>query len=371
MRDLHDAPKSNSSEKFVFCSSLAEDVWHDSQTSSAYEWWYFDAVSDDGRDAVVAIFLDNFIFSPRYNSIKNKSKVRNPKSEIVRFPAVAFCFYRDGKPLYRAINELSAKEFSARTDFPACRIGASQFAFEAAPYGVRYLLDLNLNLRGGKKLKASLEWLVVERDLAAHPCAYIDLSDKHFWNLAAPRADVTGRIEIFDRANNQQNSIRFRGTGYHDHNLDSRSLANTVAEWQWGRAHFSDATAVFYRYCEKAGGEPITKLFLIREGKLFSTAAEFRANQRTQNIFGLKYARELNFFTPNAAQLIVRQKQIVDASFFYLRFLSEINLDFGDGKQREILGITEHLAPRSLNFRWLDWLVNMRIGRNGKGAFLP
>ena len=32
------------------------------------EWWYFDALSEDGRDAVVIIFLDNFIFSPRYNS---------------------------------------------------------------------------------------------------------------------------------------------------------------------------------------------------------------------------------------------------------------------------------------------------------------
>jgi hypothetical protein len=51
-------------ENFAFSSSIADDVWHSKTSSKAFEWWYFDALSEDGRDAVVIIFLDNFIFSP-------------------------------------------------------------------------------------------------------------------------------------------------------------------------------------------------------------------------------------------------------------------------------------------------------------------
>ncbi|MDQ2746517.1 MAG: hypothetical protein M3T96_04570, partial [Acidobacteriota bacterium] len=50
------------SEKFSISSSIAADVWHEKANSKAFEWWYFDALSEDGRDAVVIIFIDNFIF---------------------------------------------------------------------------------------------------------------------------------------------------------------------------------------------------------------------------------------------------------------------------------------------------------------------
>ena len=70
-------------------------------------------------------------------------------------------------------------------------------------------------------------------------------------------------------------------------------------------------------------------------------------------------------------RLRVKQTKIIDSSFFYLRFLSEMTLTLRDGKPRQAIGITEYLKPKALKYRWLDWLTNMRIGRNGKGAFLP
>src|SRR5215204_3806692 len=107
-------------EKFSFTSSIAADVWSPKTNSKAYEWWYFDALSDDGRDAVVIIFLDNFIFSPRYN----RAKASNPKSQTPdsksTVPAVAFTYYRDGKAVYRAINEFDGSEFSASGSSPEC-----------------------------------------------------------------------------------------------------------------------------------------------------------------------------------------------------------------------------------------------------------
>ena len=353
---------------FRFCSSISDDVWHPSDESSAYEWWYFDAVGDDGRDALTIIFLDNFIFSPRYNKFCAKKPTNNEQQTTNKFPAIAFTYYRDGKILYRAINEFSGKDFSARTDFPACQIGESRFDFEATPYGVRYLVNIEAVLRGNRRLSASLEWLVIERDfLPPTP----ETQPSHFWNLAAPRADVTGKISVFAKNGNRQNQIQFRGTGYHDHNQDARWLPSTVSQWQWGRAHFAEATAVFYRYCEKNCAESLTKLFLIRENDFTVFSPSYAENAKRRNVFGVKYPKQLDFLTEKDVLFSVKQSRVIDASFFYLRFLSEMELDLGDGEKHKTVGITEHLAPRSLGWRPLDWLVNMRIGRNGRGAFLP
>ena len=377
-------------ENFLFCSSFAADAWHQSNKRAAYEWWYFDAASDDGRDAIVIIFLDNFVFSPRYNALcdaetrrsvgadsKNSRATVQALSASSDFPlspkspALAFTYYRNGKPIYRAINEFEPSDFSAQTDTPHCKIGTSEFRFEPTPYGARYLLKINANLRGGRKLAAAFEWLAVESDFV--PLADdAQLKDKHFWNLVSPRSDVTGKIEIFDRLLNPTEQIQFRGTGYHDHNLDSRWLPATVAEWQWGRAHFADATAVFYHYCEIGNREnAVTRLFLVNEDKFSANEAGFAPSKLHRNLFGIKYPQKLDFLTPKDYLLTVNQTKVIDASFFYLRFLSEMRLDLGDGKLRETIGITEHLAPRSLRWRSLDWLVNMRIGRRGRGAFLP
>jgi hypothetical protein len=70
-------------------------------------------------------------------------------------------------------------------------------------------------------------------------------------------------------------------------------------------------------------------------------------------------------------RLRIKNNQIIDANFFYLRFLSEMTLTLRDGKPRKTIGITEYLAPKALKYGWLDWLVNLRIGRNGKGSYLP
>ncbi len=363
-------------EKFSFTSSIAADVWTPKMNAKAYEWWYFDALSDDGRDAVVIIFLDNFIFSPRYNrakvaSISNKeinlqSQIPNPKSNV---PAVAFTYYRDGKPVYRAINEFRSDEFSASETEPSCRIGENFFRFESAPYGSGYLISIKAKLRKNCSLEAQFEWLAIESNFL--PTKPIGSDDAHVWNLVVSRADVSGRITVSNEKGKELNTLHFRGTGYHDHNYDNRWLPETVQDWQWGRAHFTDASAVFYRYKERGETGDTTKLFTIRNGELRADDAEYDEQQTTRDIFGVRYPQRLTFTTEDNMRLRVKQTKVIDSSFFYLRCLSEMTLTLRDGKPRKSTGITEYLNPKALKYRWLDWLVSMRIGRNGKGSFLP
>jgi hypothetical protein len=375
-------------DNFSFSSSVAADVWHPKKSASAYEWWYFDALSDDASEAIVIIFLDNFVFSPRYNTqelkypeieragnlrrrisrafFNRKSEIRNPKA---RFPAVAFVYYRDGKPFYRAINEFEEKDFAANQEKPECRIGDCSFTYETESYGSGYLVSVNAKLSRERRLEANFEWLSIESDFAVEKSAPAETA--HCWNLVAPRSDVSGKITVFDKKGVSLDARTFRGTGYHDHNLDNRWLPDTVREWHWGRVHFADSTAVFYRYCETGSDSPTTKLLVVRDGELCECETAYEESAFERDKFGIKYPTQMRFASENGAFLRVKHQKVIDSSFFYLRFLSEMTLVLPDGKPRQTVGITEYLAPAALKRRYLDFLINMRIGRNGKGSFLP
>ena len=368
-------------EKFSVTSSIAGDVWHEKSAPDAFEWWYFDAISDDGRDAVVIIFLDNFIFSPRYNAYNKKhrksSEQSNPSSveekhkrsaEAKTFPALAFFYYRDGKPLYRAINEFDPADFEASREKPECRIGESSFRLDSAPYGSGYVLTINAKLFRNRTLRAEFEWLSIEGDFK--PECSIFGENSHCWNMVLARSDVSGRISVEDSKGKNLDVQHFRGTGYHDHNIDNRWLPETVQDWQWGRGHFSGASCIFYRYKEIGMNDAVTKLLLVQNEGLEIHRAFYSEHDFHRDIFGIKYPRFLNFQTEDNFTLQVKQNKIIDSSFFYLRFLSEMTLTLADGKPHTTTGITEYLAPKALKYRWLDWLVSMRIGRKGKASLL-
>lgn len=355
----------SATEKFSFASSVAADVWSPKPDARSYEWWYFDALSDDGRDAVVIIFLDNFVFSPRYNRLKSGPSDSSPQRSNV--PAVAFFYYRDGRILHRSINEFKPEDFESSSERPFCRIGKSEFTFESAPYGHGYLISVRGTMVRGRRLEADFEWVAIESDFTGESSASRDQT--HNWNLVAPRADVSGRVRVTSSGGREIDKVHFRGTGYHDHNFDSRWLPDVVADWQWGRVHFSDCTAVYYRYREVGSNDAVCKLFVVYGGVLKVIDAEFTQEDHQRNVFGVKYPRDL-VFSGDDVSLIVSQRKVIDASFFYLRFLAEIEIILPDGKRRKATGITECLEPRTLRWRVLDWMVSMRIGSAKRGAII-
>jgi len=369
---------------FRHLSSFAGDVWHPSVGSAgAYEWWYFDAISNDGRDALVIIFLADFIFSPRFNrAVADYLRGGCDAPRPAQFPALSVCVYRDGRLSFRANNEYTSNDFTASVDEPACRIARSSFHAASSSQGHSYDVKLDEPLRGGRRLTAELRWTVTDGDLlpAQEPT---DISEPmtehdapwHEWNLVAPRCRVSGMVMVKGEGGETLNERRFDGVGYHDHNQDRRWMPATVAEWQWGRAHFdNETTAVFYRYREQGNEAATTRLFLIRDEMLGEHDAHIAAGEMRAHHFGLRYPRTMRFTVEGAdapLSLSVTQRRVIEGSYFYLRFLGEATLDTGDGQTQSALAITEHLSPRTLRWRWLDWLTSMRIGRRGRTSFLP
>ena len=356
--------------KFRPFSSVADDVYHADERAGAYEWWYFDALSDDGRDCLVVIFLIGFIFSPDYNRAVDNYLSDNgqPSPRPSDYPALAVTLYRDGRPLYRAINQFTAPDFYADTKKTACRIGDSRFYLDET----RYVLELDAVLRGGKRLMGSFVWEVVQSSKFKVQSSKLQVQSpdspesKHSWNLVAPRCRVSGELRV-----NGARVLNFNGNGYHDHNHDSRWLPATVAAWEWGRAHFAgETTAIYYRYREHGAEEANCYLFLDTKEGLQTYPARLIEARPKRHHFGLRYPRELTVETENA-RLEITQRRVIDGSFFYLRCQDVATLEFNDGAKHSALAVTEQLAPQALRYRWLDWLVKMRIGRKGRGAFLP
>lgn len=348
-------------DNFSFSSSVRDDAWHPQKDDKAYEWWYFDALSDDGREAVIIVFLDNFIYSPRYN----QESIRITGNQ--RCPAVSFTYFRDGKAVYKATTEFHTSDFSASEERPEVRIGESGFVMESAHYGSGYLVTVRANLPGSRVLDAKFEWLSVESDL--QPEGFRCEESRHCWNMVVPRSDVTGRIKVSSDSGGEFESIHFRGTGYHDHNLDNRWLAKTVRDWHWGRAHFADCSIVFYRFREVGAEEPNTRMLLIRDGRLESRDVEMNEQKYLRDKFGIRYPSELEMESSDGLKLRVKPISVIDSSFYFLRFLSEITLGIPGRSDHTTSAITEFIAPKTLKYRWLNWLSDVRTGKNGESSY--
>src|SRR6476469_5637226 len=113
-------PQDAASERYSFCSSTAADAWTDMGGKHSYQSWHFDAISDDGREAIVIDFYDNFILSPRFHLMTEKV----PASAIT-WPAVCIAYFADGKPVLHATSEFPVSSFEPKMGHPECRIGRS------------------------------------------------------------------------------------------------------------------------------------------------------------------------------------------------------------------------------------------------------
>lgn len=336
-------------ERLSVCSSLADDGRHLQDGLRSYEWWYFDALSDDGKDAIVINFSDNSIDSPRYN-----------QGTPGRFPSVLFNYFREGRIVCRSLEEFDKQEFSGNDPDLGCRIGENSITFHSAAYGSGYVISINAQLPRGRQLEAKLEWLFVESDFRAH--AKPLHADTHRWNLVSPRADVTGKIQITDRGGKSSAIHHFRGTGYHDHNIDDRYFADMVAEWHRGRAHFADATAVYGNLIESYGQSSSARLMVVRNGELLEREVEFEVQETGRSRYGAKYPTRVRLVTEDNMRLRIKQLKVIDASLYGVRALSEMTLTLRDGIPRKTTGISEYISPKNPRFRILNWWDNIRAG---------
>ncbi len=338
-----------------FCSSLKDSGWHNLAGPNAFESWHFDAVSDDGREALVITFYDNYILSPRFvvNSATEPDVVYSGQH---RFPAVSFVYSVDGKPVLHSINEYVEGDFRSGSN-AGCSIVGSSFRVETAEYGAGYVVIVDLRTFGGRRIRAELEWLMIESDL----CTPAETNSAAVWNVVAPRSDVSGKITLIGRRGKTRKMVQFRGTGYHDQITSRNVHYRDLDSRMWGRAHFTDSTVVFERHGGVRNQSASGSLYLIRSGKIDERDVVCEAGDYRRDRCGLLIPRRMSF---NAENLKLTVKPVIAfrSGFSEVKMLSEITLELADGKVRKATGITEFVDPRRLRNRFVRWISDLRIG---------
>lgn len=353
-----DITNTNSDALIVYLSSLRNECLSNQAGPDRFIRWYFDALSDDGRESLTICFYDTCPLSKRYVESSDKASIR--------FPSVSLTYSVEGNIVMRATNEYGTDDIAADPDGNGCVIGGSSFRYDKAEYGSGFFVVIDLVAGGNRRIKAELEWLSVESDLLECPARPNEPGA--CWNFVAPRSDVSGRLTLEGRRGKKRKMVHFRGTGYHDRFQSGRVIDETLGARAWGRAHFVDSTVIFQRPLNAADESDPAKLFLIRDGAIHERSAAGELQNYVRDRFGLKVPMRLSLLTDDNIRLRVKPLRVIDTGFVEKRMVSEFTLMLRDGKPRKTLGIAAFTAPGRLKHSVFRWLHDQRVRRRGHGT---
>ncbi|MES2462282.1 MAG: hypothetical protein V4671_16975 [Armatimonadota bacterium] len=182
----------------------------------AYEWWYFDALSSDGRYAVVAIFFLGSPMTPYYKAV-----VDGKKPDPMDWCGVFFTLHEKIGETWNerayAYNLYRGGEFSAER--PEADIGDSTMTFDGDE-----TWTLSVQERGlwNQSVKAELRFSLKGAPLRLPAFGTEETEARHTWVCVAPLCRVQATI----------GGTTFQGQGYHDHNFGLLPY-DEIETWYW------------------------------------------------------------------------------------------------------------------------------------------
>jgi len=204
---------------------------------SGYAWWYIDAISDDGANALTCIAFIGSVFSPYY-AWANRKHPADPENHC----AINVALY--GRQRAWSMTERGKRFLLRRENF--LQIGPSRLRWENEKIYAdidEVTAPIPSRLRGTFTLTPG----------AVQPQIFtLNAEGGHLWQPVAP----TARIDVtFENP-----ALSWSGPAYFDRNEGARQLARDFLSWQWSRASDAAATTIFYDTIAQEG--PNTNLAL-------------------------------------------------------------------------------------------------------------
>jgi len=349
-------------------TSLDQDVWHDLKEAGSYEWWYFDATDEDQNCSFVAVWYSGFPFSPyysnRYTQWKANGANGNGFPNPLEHTALSFHFYQDGTEVINFIKEGGSHLFKSSTEKPYAKFEKNDFFYDENEHS--YVLTLDFEMPSRKKsVKAEVRFRVCPVQPVENISDYSAGESNHSWLLAAPKADVFGRFEIYDGVKNRLAMVDFKGKGYHDHNYGTIPINTDIENWYWGRAHSHDIDLVYYIISYKnQAQEPF--IFLMATDRddvlVLENRLQLSQSDREPNFFVPRYSKTLRLSNQELEFTVQHQKGL-DIGPFYLRFESSFHLALQGKPPIELHGISEFLHPDRVNAGVIRHLIKSKIWR--------
>ncbi len=332
-------------------TDFAEDRPFHNKPSGGYEWWYFDAVSNDKEWGIVAIFYQGNPFSPEY--IKGLEKGSTSPDE---HPALSISVYHKGRTEFYSFIEYTHSDFYWNDGQEELKIGNCSFVKKQAGQNLSYIVELTAELPSKHSLTGTLKF-----ESEVLPAGFFtsshNKSGNHFWNLVQPRATVKGALEISGRKGNH--SVEFNGMGYHDHNVGLEPLKEDFEDWYWGRFHFAEYTLIYYMINRREGNEHRAWLLDNYKAAVVDEFTTLNIENHSKTYFGLNSARKIKLESTQT-KVIIETDNIVDNGPFYQRFLGKATLNY-NGNSYISEGVSEYIYPKKIYSRFFWWAVKMRL----------
>ena len=338
------------------------DAWHNVAAPGGYEWWYFDAESDDGRTHVVAIFLEGFVFHPGYlraYARYRRRPTRVPPPRAGNYPCAYLTVYRDGRVAAQFMTQFAPAAFAADPAGPAVTIGPNTMALGADG---AYRLTLTgtpwvLTARGPQLLAArtlaaelafrpTLDTRPAERRFFSRAMSGAD----HHWVLAAPRCEVTGTLDL-----GTGEPLAFAGRGYHDHNFGTGPIGPGLKRWIWGRV-LTDDGVVSFHFARPSDPRLPDEVHLLRAdaGGVAEVACAARVDWSRRTGWLLAYPASADF----GPELRLANPRVVDSAPFYMRLTYE-----AETPGRRGTAFCEVAYPHRLRHPVLGRMIEMSIDK--------
>ncbi len=322
-----------------------------------YEWWHFNAISDDGEYRFVVTFYEGNPFSTRY--IKRLNKGTKKESLPENFPAVNISFYENNEPVFYNFTEYEPEKAIFSDNRPDLTIGSNKMSTDIDDSEATYILNLKDKLPNGDAIVGNLEFsskLCVKDLLDEDP----DGTAKHSWSLIQPKAEVSGKIRIYSR-NEKPKIITFAGIGYHDHNLGFEPMKNDFSELYRGRYHFEYGTLIYYIIKRKEGLHHRAWIISNSGDRLLNSFEDISLMDKSLSLFGLVSARKFLLHSGNA-HVNIQQSKVLDNGPFYQRFSSDAFLHVPENDAVEVSnGFSEYVCTDRIHWPMFRPLINMRI----------
>jgi hypothetical protein len=190
---------------------LGDDAFHGRGNLPFTEWWYFDAMFDNGYSVQMSVLIVSmagrgYVFQRldiHYNSTLIADRVESyPFTDLSASSEIPFVQIQGKTVLVGTQNTTTGNfEYNVSFEYP----------------GYAALLHYVGCTQGWKGQQITGDW----------------------WAVALPRANVTGEIIV----DNQ--TVPVNGTGYHDHNWEITAKAVLRFGWFWGKFDSADYTATW------------------------------------------------------------------------------------------------------------------------------
>jgi hypothetical protein len=209
-----------------------------------FEWWYFDAVLDDGSTLVINFMVKDF---------RSARGINQPAAPIVTLELDR----PDGSHLERALPP-QRHDYAFASDRCDVRVGVNTFAGDLHTYRIHVDIDgvvADITLTGEVP-----SW----RPETGH-MLFGDGTPRYFaWLPSVPQGNVEGVLTV------DGVTQTLSGQGYHDHNWGDANMAQLMNHWYWARAQVGDYTVIASHITaeKKYGNAEVPIFMLAKEGKI-------------------------------------------------------------------------------------------------------